>query len=101
MAAATSGKTARGAQGLLLLLLLFLLLLLLTITIMTITNIIIIIIIIITIIIIIIIIITPRPRGENGARARVPFGDHPLKLERRREDSHGPCARMTRTNREV
>ena len=32
---------------------------------------------------------------------RIPFGDHPLKLERYREDSHGPCARMTRTNREV
>ena len=25
---------------------------------------------------------------------------HPLKLERYREDQHGPCARMTRTNRE-
>ena len=31
----------------------------------------------------------------------IPFGDHPLKLERYREDWHGPCARMTRTNREV
>ena len=31
----------------------------------------------------------------------IPFGDHPLKLERCREDQHGPCARMTRTNREV
>ena len=28
-------------------------------------------------------------------------GDHPIKLERYREDWHGPCARMTRTNREV
>ena len=33
--------------------------------------------------------------------AWIPFGDHPLKLERRREDKHGPCARMTRTHREV
>ena len=32
---------------------------------------------------------------------RIPFGDHPLKLERYREDYHGPCARMTRINREV
>ena len=32
---------------------------------------------------------------------RIPFGDHPIKLERYREDLHGPCARMTRTNREV
>ena len=32
---------------------------------------------------------------------RIPFGDHPLKSERCREDLHGPCARMTRTNREV
>ena len=31
----------------------------------------------------------------------VSFGDHPLKLERYREDSHGPCARMTRTHREA
>ena len=34
------------------------------------------------------------------AKNRIPFGDHPLKLERYREDLHGPCARMTRTNRE-
>ena len=33
--------------------------------------------------------------------SRIPFGDHPLKSERYREDSHGPGARMTRTNREV
>ena len=32
---------------------------------------------------------------------RIPFGDHPLTLERYREDWHGPCARMTRTDREV
>ena len=32
---------------------------------------------------------------------RIPFGDHPLKLERYREYEPGPCARMTRTNREV
>jgi len=32
---------------------------------------------------------------------RIPFGDHPLTLERCREDYRGPCARMTRTNREV
>ena len=31
----------------------------------------------------------------------IPLEDHPLKLERYREDEHGPCARMTRTNREV
>ena len=31
----------------------------------------------------------------------IPFGDHPLKLERCREDQHGPCARMTRTHGEV
>ena len=31
----------------------------------------------------------------------ISFGDHPLKLERCREDQHGPCARMTRTHREV
>jgi len=31
----------------------------------------------------------------------IPFGDHPLNLEQYREDEHGPCARMTRTNREV
>ena len=33
--------------------------------------------------------------------ARIPFGDHPFKLERCREDEHGPCARLTRTNREA
>ena len=27
---------------------------------------------------------------------RIPFGYHPIKLERDREDYHGPCARMTR-----
>ena len=32
---------------------------------------------------------------------RIPFGDHPLKLERDREAEHDPCARMTCTNREV
>ena len=31
----------------------------------------------------------------------IPFGDHPLKLERYREDYHGQCARVTRTNQEV
>ena len=31
----------------------------------------------------------------------IPFGDHPSKLERYREDEHDPCARMTRTSREV
>ena len=31
----------------------------------------------------------------------MPFGDHRLKLERHREDQHGPCARMTRTTREA
>ena len=34
-------------------------------------------------------------------RARISFGDHPLISERYREDQHGPCARMTRTHREV
>ena len=29
----------------------------------------------------------------------IPFRDHPLKFERYREDKHGLCARMTRTNR--
>ena len=29
------------------------------------------------------------------------FGDHPFSVERHKEDKHGPCARMTRTNREV
>lgn len=28
------------------------------------------------------------------------FGDHPTKMERNREDLHGPCERMTRANRE-
>ena len=28
----------------------------------------------------------------------IPFGDHPLELERYREDQYGPCARMTRAN---
>jgi len=31
----------------------------------------------------------------------IPFGDHPLKSERCREDLHGPCARTTRASREV
>ena len=31
----------------------------------------------------------------------IPFGDQPSQLERYREDYHGPCTRMTRTNREV
>ena len=31
----------------------------------------------------------------------IPFGDHPLELERYREHQCGPCARMTRTSREV
>ena len=29
-----------------------------------------------------------------GGAPWIPFGDHPLKLERYREDQHGPCARM-------
>ena len=33
--------------------------------------------------------------------SRIPFGDHLLKLERYREDYHGPCTRMTGTHREV
>ena len=33
--------------------------------------------------------------------SRIPFGDHPLKLERYREDWHGPSVGMTRTNREA
>ena len=37
---------------------------------------------------------------SRATMAWIPFGDHPLKLERHREDQHGPCARMTRTNRE-
>ena len=42
------------------------------------------------------------PDAEKAAKCVwIPFGDHPLKLERYREDQHGPCARMTRTNREV
>ena len=32
---------------------------------------------------------------------RTPFGDHPFKFERCKEDQHGPWARMTRTTREV
>ena len=31
----------------------------------------------------------------------IPFGAPQTEKERYREDSHGPCARMTRTNREV
>ena len=53
--------------------------------------------------------IAPRPcspkekeaKKQNKRRSWIPFGDHPLKLERCREDKHGPCARMTHTNREV
>jgi len=44
----------------------------------------------------------PRLRKENQQTGgRIPSGDHPLKLERYREDWHGPCARVTRTNREA
>ena len=32
---------------------------------------------------------------------RPPAGPHPLKMERHREDSHGRCASMTRTNRSL
>jgi hypothetical protein len=32
---------------------------------------------------------------------RIPFGDHPLGLERYRGNQHGPCAGMTPTTREV
>ena len=35
------------------------------------------------------------------AREMSVFGDHPFKLERYREYQHGPCARVTRTHREV
>ena len=38
---------------------------------------------------------------RHASRALIALGDHPLNLERYREDYHGPCARMTRTNREV
>ena len=31
----------------------------------------------------------------------IPFGDHPLNMERCREYEYGPCSRMTRTHREV
>jgi hypothetical protein len=31
----------------------------------------------------------------------IPFGDYPLQVERYREDQHGPCAKMTRADREV
>ena len=39
-----------------------------------------------------------QPEASNTG---IPFGDHPLTLERYREDLHGPCARMTCTHREV
>ena len=39
-------------------------------------------------------------RSYTRIYARIPFGDHPLNLERYREDQHGLDARMTRTNRE-
>ena len=46
-----------------------------------------------------------RTRSAYGImwyeRWQIPFGDHSFKLERCREDQHGPCARMTRTHREV
>ena len=31
---------------------------------------------------------------RNYCSLWIPFGDHPLRLERCREDEHGPCARM-------
>ncbi|OLQ03632.1 hypothetical protein AK812_SmicGene13396 [Symbiodinium microadriaticum] len=34
--------------------------------------------------------------SDAGLPERIPFGYHPIKLERDREDYHGPCARMTR-----
>ena len=40
-------------------------------------------------------------RAQNHRNPGIPFGDHPLKLERYREDLYGPRARMTRTHREV
>ena len=43
---------------------------------------------------------TLRRLAKASASTRIPFGDHPFKLERRREDQHGPCARMTRAIRE-
>ena len=40
--------------------------------------------------------------GCSGhASFRIPFGDHPLKLERSREDSRGPCARTQHKSRNV
>ena len=42
----------------------------------------------------------PPPNRLNASCGNwIPFGDHPLKLGRRREDLHDICARMTRTNR--
>ena len=38
-----------------------------------------------------------KPENKKGARQRIPFGDHPLDLER----YNGPCARMTRTDRDA
>ena len=35
---------------------------------------------------------------DSASAFQIPFGDHPLNLERYREYSHGPCARITRTN---
>ena len=44
----------------------------------------------------------PRCELFNGLSAFwIPFGTLETEWERYREDSHGPCARMTRTNREV
>ena len=45
-----------------------------------------------------------RPKRQLISRAVgtvLSLRRHPIKLERYREDQHGPCARMTRTNREM
>ena len=42
----------------------------------------------------------PEPLEKSTGSTWIPFGDHPLTLERYREYQHVPCARMTRTTRE-